>query len=501
MCQANQGAEKHGARAMRIFVTIALLLLAAVADASGEGRLGSGLAAGPITRKQWLGDFDGMVKRRFMRVLVVENKTHYYVDRGRQRGLTYEAFKRVEEEINRELPRKEVGFHVVFVPVSRTELLPRLVDGFGDVAAANLTITPERRKIVDFTRPVFAGVSEIVVTGPQSPPMASLDDLSGQEIFVRKSSAYYESLPALNEELRAKGKAGAVLKPAPDELEDEDLLEMLNAGLVKVAVVDSHMAEFWSQIFDRIRPRPDLALRAGGEIAWAIRKQSPKLEAELNAVIARHGQGKAFANDLFRRYLKSARYVKNAASEAELQKFQQVVALFRKYGDQYGLDPLLIAAQGYQESRLDQGLRSHRGAVGVMQVMPSLGKELRVGDINLLDPNVHAGVKYIRFMIDEHYADQPMTPLDKELFAFASYNAGPARIERLRHEAQRRGLDPNVWFNNVELVASEKIGRETVQYVSNIYKYYVAYTLVEQARAAKEAAKRKTGAGAAGSAD
>jgi hypothetical protein len=111
-------------------------------------------------------------------------------------------------------------------------------------------------------------------------------------------------------------------------------------------------------------------------------------------------------------------------------------------------------------------------------------------DVTLLDSNVHAGLKYIRFMIDEHYAKEPMTPVDKELIAFASHNAGPTTIERLRREAERRGLDRNVWFNHVEVVAADEIGRETVQYVSNIYKYYVAYNLVEQERAAREAAKR-----------
>jgi membrane-bound lytic murein transglycosylase MltF len=174
-----------------------------------------------------------------------------------------------------------------------------------------------------------------------------------------------------------------------------------------------------------------------------------------------------------------------------MKKFREVVKYFEKYGNQYGLDSLLVVAQGYQESKLDQNTRGRAGATGIMQVTPATGKEMKVGDINLTEPNIHAGTKYIRFMIDQYYKNQPMNDLNKGLFAFASYNAGPNRIQELRKEAAKRGLDPNIWFNNVELVAAEKVGRETVQYVSNIYKYYVAYRLLREEEAAREQAKNR----------
>ena len=148
-----------------------------------------------------------------------------------------------------------------------------------------------------------------------------------------------------------------------------------------------------------------------------------------------------------------------------------------------------MAAQGYQESQLNQDAKSQVGAIGIMQVMPATGKELKVGDITQLDANIHAGVKYMRFMIDQYFKDEPMDKLNKGLFTFASYNAGPGRVRQLRREAEKRGLDPNVWFGNVEQIASERIGRETVTYVSNIYKYYVAYRLVAEERDRREAAK------------
>jgi membrane-bound lytic murein transglycosylase MltF len=131
-----------------------------------------------------------------------------------------------------------------------------------------------------------------------------------------------------------------------------------------------------------------------------------------------------------------------------------------------------------------------------MQVMPATGKDLKVGDITKIEPNIHAGVKYIRFMIDQYFQDEPMDSLNKGLFAFASYNAGPGRVRQLRKEAEKRGLDPNVWFGNVEQIASERIGRETVTYVSNIYKYYVAYRLLSEERARRAEAKKAIRPGA-----
>jgi len=439
------------------------------------------------------GDLDEMVQRRLVRVGVTYNHTHYFVDEGTQRGVSYEYGKLMEDELNKR--RKTGNLKVIFwfVPLPRDQLLPALVGGKVDMVMAQVTVLPELQKLVDFTNPTRTDVNEIVVTGPGAPAIASVEDLSGQEVFVRKASKYYLSLLALNERLQAAGKPAVVLQTVPENLEDEDLLEMVNAGLIPITVVDDYLAEFWKQVFTDITLHDTVTLRTGGQLAVAIRKNSPQLAAGLNAIIKKHGLGTAFGNMMQKRYLQSTKYVKNAASEAERRKFLQLADLFRKYSDQYGLDYLLIAAQGYQESGLSQSVRSPVGAIGVMQVMPATGKELKVGDITQVEPNVHAGVKYIRFIIDEYFRDEPMDNLNKGLFAFASYNAGPARIRQLRREAEKRGLDPNVWFGNVEQIASERIGRETVTYVSNIYKYYVAYRLITEAREQSAAAKEALG--------
>ena len=450
--------------------------------------------------KPWTGDLDGMIERRSIRVLTVNSKTTYFIDKGVLRGTAVEYGRLFEDELNRKLAaekklkNKNLKVRLVFIPVRRDELLPGLVAGKGDIAAAGLTITPESQKLVDFTTAGMSNVDEVVVSGPASPNVASLDDLSGNEVFVRKSSSYYESLVALNRKLAAAKQPPVLLKAAPETLEDEDLIEMLNAGLVPLIVVDKHLAEFWKQIFPQITVHGDVAVRTGGEIAWAIRKGTPQLKAQLDDFAKRHKVGTSTGNQLMTRYLKNVKYVKNAASAQERKKFLDLVSYFKKYGDQYDVDWILMAAQGYQESQLNQNAKSAVGAIGVMQVMPATGKDMKVGDITKTETNINAGIKYMRWMIDNYYGDAPMTPLDKALFAFASYNAGAGRISQLRNEATKRGLDPNVWFHNVEYVAAEKIGQETVTYVSNIYKYYIAYRLVlESQTSRKEAVERIKG--------
>ena len=448
-----------------------------------------------VGSRPWTGDLEAMAKRRLVRVLVPFSKTFYYVEKGRARGVSAEIVEALEIDLNRERKTtKALRIHVVPYPVARDELQPMLVEGRGDVVIADLTVTPERQKIVDFSAPMFRGIAEVVVTGPAGGGIASIDALSGKEVFVRRSTSYWEHLEALNQRLLAAGKPPVTLREAPDELEAEDILEMVNAGLVEATVVDGYKAKMWQPVFPKITINRTARLNEDGEYAFAIRQGSPGLKAALDGFVGRHAQGTAFGNTIIKRYSKDPKFVKNAAGDDERRRFGATVELFRKYGDRYDMDHLLMMAQGFQESGLDQSVRSRVGAIGVMQIMPATGRDLNVGDISQLENNVHAGVKYMRFMMDQYFKDEPMTPLNKGLFTFAAYNCGPGRVAQLRKEAAKRGLDPNRWFNNVELVAADRIGPETVAYVSNIYKYYTAYTLIEQQNAQRRKARETLGA-------
>lgn len=447
---------------------------------------------GPAAVGTWTDDFDGMKDRRLVRMLVAYSKTFYFIDKGTQRGSTYELGMLLEKALNAGTKDRARPIRVVFIPTSRDQLLPALAAGRGDIAAANLTITPERLELVDFSAPIAGDVSEILVTPAGTTAPASAEGLSGAKVHVRRSSSYYSSLVRLNTRLKALGKAPVEIVPADENLEDEDILEMVNAGLIPATIVDSHIATFWKQIFETIELHPDVRVREGGEVAWAIRKDSPQFKQVVDAFIAKNRKGSATGNDILNRYLKSTKWVKNATADADMKRLREVTDLFKKYSDQYGFDWLLVAAQGYQESGLDQSTRSRVGAIGVMQVMPATARDRNVNipNIHELEPNIHAGVKYLRFMVNEYFDEPGIDRVNRHLFAFASYNAGPNRIQRLRKVAADEGLDPNKWFNNVEVVVAREVGRETVQYVSNIYKYYLAYKLVVEQTREREAAKK-----------
>jgi membrane-bound lytic murein transglycosylase MltF len=442
-----------------------------------------------LVDEPFTGDLDQMIQRRLIRVGVTFNRTFYFLDKGVQRGLTYEYMKLFEDELNKKSKKRHLDVRLVLFPMPRDQLLPSLLAGKVDAVMAQLTVTPERLKIVDFSRPTRENVDEVVVTGPGGPAVNSIDDLSGKLVFVRKSSSFYDSVQQLNLSFKKRAMPPVRIEAASESLETDDILEMVNAGLVPATIADRYLADFWKQIFTDLKVQETVTLRTGSQLAMALRKNSPLLQKELNAFIAKFGVNTAVGRVLDQRYLQNAKYVRKATSEVERKKYLAMMDVFKKYGEKYQFDYLMVSAQGYQESRLDQNARSPRGAIGVMQLMPQTGKEQRVGDITKLDPNIHAGVKYMRFVRDRYFEAEPMDDLNKVLFTFASYNAGPGRVRQLREEAHKRKLDPNVWFGNVERIASERIGRETVTYVSSIFKYYLAYRLITEEGAKREDAR------------
>jgi membrane-bound lytic murein transglycosylase MltF len=430
----------------------------------------------PLARA-WTGDLDGMAKRRVIRMLVPYSKSFYFLDGANQRGITYEFSRAFEEQLNKKLKTKALRVEVAIIPTPFDRLISGVAEGYGDIAAGNITITEGRLALVDFTDPLYSNVSEVVVTPKSTAPIASEADLAGREIYVRPSSSYHESLLALNERLKAAGQQPVVIVEANELLDDEDLLEMVHGEMIPAVVVDRHQVDFWTGVLDNLQIHDAVSLRSGGQIAWAIRKDSPQLTAELNEFVKTSKKGTQLGNILIKRYFGSTKWVGKALSEDGLDRFHDTAPVFQQYAETYEFDWLLLIAQAYQESGLDQSVKSKAGAVGIMQVLPTTAADPNVGikDISTIESNVHAGTKYMRFMLDNYMNPEELDALNRGLFALASYNAGPNRIARLRAKAAAQGYDPNRWFYNVEYVVAQEVGREPVRYVSNIFKYYIAY--------------------------
>ena len=437
-------------------------------------------------RRPFLGDLDKIRERRFLRVLVSYGRTNFFFDQGSPRGFEYDLMMEYEKLLNFSVSSLEDRIKLIFVPVPFDQLLDKLTSGQGDVVAAGLTVTPERLAQVSFTKPYLKAVDEVIVGRQDDPALASLSDLSGRTVVARKGSSYITHLKSLNERLLSKGLAPVEISEAEEQLSTEDILEMLDAGAVQLAVADRHIATIWSKMLSSIRIYPDLAIHQGGQIAWAVRQDNPQLLESLNQFVDKNRKGSLLGNILFTRYYEKNRWITNPVSKDDRKRLRLMRGLFETYGQTYGIDWLELVAQAYQESRLDQSVVSHAGAIGVMQLLPSTAADKNVGipDISTVENNIHAGAKYMAFLREHYFSDPQIHPAAKMDFAWASYNAGPNRIRRLRKKAQERGFDPNRWFGNVEVLAAEKIGRETVDYVRNINKYFVAYKMYFNAQSA-----------------
>jgi membrane-bound lytic murein transglycosylase MltF len=438
--------------------------------------------------KRFTGDFDAMLDRRLIRFVVPYSPTLFFEDKGAIYGTAANGAQLFEKWINKTFSLGARPLTAPLTPVSRDKLFDTLLVGDGDIAAGDITITEERRKKVAFSVPIISNVHEIIVTGKDFPELDSAEALSGKEVAVARSTSYYDSLTKLNERLSAQGKPPVAIIIVPDTLEAADLMEMTAVGLLPATVADDWVAELWVQIIKGTKLHAKAAIREGAEIGWAVRPDNPKLLATLNRAIATiTGQVNQWPART-RSYLARLKQLHTAANGADMQRFRDTVEIFRRYAGQYTFDTLMLVALGYEESRLEQQVRSPAGAVGLMQVKPIVGRTLGIYDISKADPNVHAGTKLLAKLMDDYFKDAPFDDQNRTLFAFAAYGMGAGALRSVRREAKAEGLDPNVWFNNVERVAAARVGGETPRAVRNIYKYYVAYKLIEEADAAKKAA-------------
>jgi len=462
----------------KINLTISLFLITTIfAFNSGVAQINPPSPLGAHLKKRYTDDLPALLRRRYIRVLTTFNKTNFYLAGTKIYGFEYSLMKEYERFLNRNIKGRQLRVVIEFIPVRRDQLLPFLIKGYGDIVAAGLTITAERLKIVDFTKPYLYGINEIVVVHRSVNNIKKLEDLSGKKVYVRKSSSYYESLMNLNKRLTSKGLQPVIIVPADESLETEDILELVNSGAIKITISDSHIATVWAKVLKNIKLLKNLKVRQGSKIAWAVRKNNPILKKSLNRFIRKVRKGTLLGNIYFRRYFKNTKWIKNPLSLKEKRKIKKYQKYFKKYAKMYGFDWILIMAMAYQESGLDHNKKSHRGAIGIMQIKPSTAKQMGIFNINSVENNIHAAVKYLAFLRDRYFSIGQLRARDRVRFSLAAYNAGPAKVQKARRLAKRMGLDPNRWFRNVEIAMLKLVGQETVKYVSNINKYYILYRL------------------------
>lgn len=428
-------------------------------------------------------DLPQLLKDRQITVLVVNHPAYYFLAHSRPRGIAYDMMREYEGIINDYYFRNsKLKLNIIFKPVASADIINLLEQGQGDIAIGPLIPTKQDKDKVTFTKPLYNDHRLILLSHNSTQTYQDIAQLSGKAIWVRRNSIYHHKLLEVNQRIVAQQKLPITINLVGAEIEDYELLDMLDNQQIFMTMISSHSMRLWKKIYRNIKIHSELVIENDLASNWAVQKDTPKLLASLNRFIKNHKKGSKLGNILHRRYLVTHPWLNKIFYEKFEQRYRVTTKIIQKYAKQYNFDWQLILAQAYQESHLNQNAVSHRGAVGVMQVLPSTAQEpyININDLTNIDSNIHAGIKYLHFMQQRYFNSAGIEPLDSILLTFAAYNAGPAKMRRIRNKAKAKGLNPNIWFNNVEKITAEVVGRETVVYVNNIYKFYLTNLLASR---------------------
>jgi membrane-bound lytic murein transglycosylase F len=429
-------------------------------------------------------DLASIKQRGVLRVLTRNNAATYFLWRGELLGFEYELVKRFADKHNLRVE--------MVVPPSRDLLLPWLEQGRGDLVAASLAINDTRlEKGIRFSRS-YNTVSEILVTRTEDDKVRTPQDLAGRTVVVRRSSSYWQGL----QDLKKQG-IDITLQEAPEALETEELIARVAHGEYDLTVADSHILDI--ELTWRNDIKAAFALDAPQEHGWAVRQSNPVLLQAINAFIEKEYRG-LFYNITYKKYFKNPKrilsHVELRTDSSKNEALSPYDALVQKYANEYGFDWRLVVSQMYQESHFDPAAKSWVGALGLMQVMPRTGRELGFDDLRDPETGLHAGIKYLNWLMRRFEAE--LTLADRTWFALAAYNAGIGHVRDARRLARQLGLDPNQWFDNVEkamlLLSNSRYakkakygyvrGQEPVDYVRRIKDRYLAYVSLQQEQVA-----------------
>ena len=428
----------------------------------------------------WTGSYSEMLQRGLIRIAVPYDRTVYMNDKGSPRGLAPEMAKGISKWLNAKYAGQLKGKSIVvkLIPVNSANLLTALTAGQADMAIGDLGLYEPVKNPHDYILNHGTKIwRELLISGPGSPEMRSPEDLSGQTVYGGRDTNFHVTLKELNQKLKREGKPLVNIVSPVGTLDGEDLLQMVDAGLIPFVIISDWKAKLWEPLYKRMVIHDDIFAQDVGWIGWAVRSSNADFNDVLNGFYDSTDFDHALAAYRNQEYKDHIQGLKDPIEKSAWARFESMRSLFDKYGAQYKLDPLFIAALGFQETLLNQNAVSKVGAIGVMQLMPATGASLGVGDIHLLEPNIHAGADYMNQLITKYFPDAQFDSDNRALFAIASYNIGPNNVAKARDEAKQLGFNPDQWFKNVEFIAAQRMGYEPMIYVRNVYKYFISYEL------------------------
>lgn len=431
-------------------------------------------------------DLPAMIRSGKIRILTTYSYGNYFIHEGKTLGFEYNMMEEFKKFLAKKY-RSKVPLQFYYIPVPYHLLIPSLKEGYGDIVAANLTILPERKREIEFSIPYLWNLKEVLVTSNQTTSLKAIKELSGRVIYIREDSSYFYSLKKLNRQLESENLSPVIVKTVPGFVNTGELIEMVSNGNIDMTFADSHIADIAGKLLPNIHVHQNIVLNDDVSFGWLVREKNSLLLKELNLFIKGVKKGTLKGNMFFNRYFKRNPWVRESLNREDLNSFSQYAPLFKKYGKRYNLDWMLLSAQAFQESGFNPKARSHMGAIGLMQLLPSTAKDMGIKNLDNPENNIHAGVKYMRWLIDNYFNGKGMSADDQMRFALAAYNAGPGNMIKSRKKTNQMGYDANRWFGNSELGTMKIVGLEPVHYVRNINRYYLSFLFSEALKEIKNA--------------
>ncbi|TWI53452.1 membrane-bound lytic murein transglycosylase MltF [Pseudomonas duriflava] len=417
-------------------------------------------------------DLSGIRSAGVLRVLVNQSRASSGEFNGEAIGTEYRRLEAFERYLNKSLPKGR-PLKVVFIPKPKSELLPALLKGEGDLVAPGELLAGPLDKHLVRSDSVIENVPLVVVGKKGHRRLGRLEQLSGRQVVLPVGSAAEAPLRELNQQLIKRKLKPIKLESVDPSLAVEDVLEMVNAGIFPLAVVEQPIAERWAKILPKLRVERRLVVAKQQDMTWVVRRGSPNLRTSLNHFLADYRLPSSDA--AFQQAYQRMHKVRNPLGKDDHERLVEVRPVLQRYASTYDLDWLTLAAMAYKESGLDGTAKGSGGATGLMQITPSAARSVGVKNIRTVDGNVQAAARYMAKLRKNFFSSRLIDERERRAFVLAAYNMGPERVQRLRAKAKKQGLDPNKWFFQVERIAAEEIGMGVVSYVSSVNKYYLAY--------------------------
>ncbi|WP_342245418.1 transglycosylase SLT domain-containing protein [Pseudomonas sp. OTU5201] len=408
-----------------------------------------------------------------LKVLVNQSRNSSGEVKGESVGIEYHRIRAFEQFLNRNA-RDGREIKLKILPRSKDQLLAALQRGEGDLVAPGELINQGVGANVSASAPLRKDVPLVLVSRQGQRRYQRLEQLSGRSIALPVGSAAGEALRQVNETLARRNLAPIVVEWVDPTLAVEDVLEMVQAGIFPLTAVEQPIAERWAKVMPKLRLDRHLVLDRQGDMTWFVRRDAPTLRASVNRFLAEY-RAPDDQDAAFQRVYRRVYRVHNPLARNERQRLERVRPVLQRYADQHDFDWLSLAALAYKESSLNPSAKGASGATGLMQITPGAARSVGVGNIQKLDNNVQASAKYLAMLRRNFFASAQLDERERMAFVLAAYNLGPQRVQAMRAEARRRGLNSNQWFFQVERIAGEQAGMGVVNYVNSVNKYYLAY--------------------------